>query len=200
MIWELCELVHGFKDSSSTGDSSSAGRVSSFSSLFFLQIDRFVVVAGDAGANLRGRPTGLGFVVGVKAFLGAGGTLGAVRIFIATVQAGVAERAIAAAVAGQLIDHAGNLRGQLVYARLPVVLEVRPGQLRSVKNRRQCADAERRGWVVGGNVFRRIRKLRIAGRGDREDGQGLNPAAFEDVRHQSASGSILRQTSKSIEL
>ena len=144
-------------------------------------------MASDAGANLRGRPAGLGFVVGVEAFLGAGGTLGSVRIFIATVQAGVAERAIAATVAGQLIDDAGNLCCQLINAGLPVVLEVRARQLRSVKNRRQCMDTERRRWMVSGNVFRGILPLRVAGRGEREDCQGPNPAAFEDVRHRGAS-------------
>jgi len=98
----------------------------------------------DTGANLRGRPSCLGFVVGVKTFLGTGRALRGVHVFIATVQAGVAERAIAAAVAGQLIDDAGNLRGQLVDANLPVVAEVRARQLRSVKNRRQCTYVERR--------------------------------------------------------
>ena len=147
-------------------------------------------MASDAGANLRGRPGGLGFVVGVKAFLGAGRALGAVQVFIATVQAGVAEGAIAAAVAGQLIDDAGNLRGQLVDANLPVVAEVRARQLGAVKNRRQCTDVERRRRMVGGNIFRGIRKLRIACSSEREDCQGPNPAAFEDVRHRGASNSV----------
>ena len=112
--------------------------------LLLIEIDGLVVVARDAGANLRGCPASFGLVVGVEAFLGAGGALGAVQVFIATVQAGVAEGAIAAAVAGQLIDDAGNLRGQLVDANLPVVAEVRARQLRSVKNRRQCTYVERR--------------------------------------------------------
>jgi len=68
-------------------------------------------VACDAGANLRGRPASLGLVVGVEAFLGAGGALGGVRRLVATVQAGVAQGAVAAAVAGQLINNAGDQRG-----------------------------------------------------------------------------------------
>ena len=56
-------------------------------------------MARDAGPDLRGGLAQLSLLVSVEAFLGAGGTLRAVRRFIATPQAGVAERAIAAAIA-----------------------------------------------------------------------------------------------------
>jgi hypothetical protein len=58
--------------------------------LLLLQVDGFVVVAGDAGANLSGRFPELRLLVGVEAFLGAGGALGAVQPLKATAQAGVA--------------------------------------------------------------------------------------------------------------
>ena len=99
-------------------------------------------MAGDTGANLRGGPSGLGFVVGVEAFLGAGGALGAVGGFIAAVQAGVAERAVAAAVARELIDDSAGLDRQLVRTYLPVVAEARSGQLRAVENGRQSMNIE----------------------------------------------------------
>ena len=111
--------------------------------LLLVEINRFVLVAGDAGANLRGGPSGLGFVVGVEAFLGAGGALGAVGVFIATVQAGVSERAIATAVARKLIDDTTGLGRQLVHPHLPVIAEIRPGQLSPVENGRHGLDIER---------------------------------------------------------
>src|SRR5208282_5343268 len=98
-------------------------------------IDGLVLVAGDAGANLRGRPAGLGFVISVEAFSGADVALGGMRVLVATVQAGVSKGAIAAAVTGKLVDDAGNLRGQLIDAHLPVVAEVRASQLSAMKNR-----------------------------------------------------------------
>src|ERR1039458_10798336 len=82
--------------------------------LFLAKVDGFVLVAGDAGANLRGRPAGLGFVIGVKAFSSTDVALGGVRVLIATVQAGVAEGAIAAAIARKLVDDGGNLGGQQI--------------------------------------------------------------------------------------
>src|ERR1700728_3544731 len=93
--------------------------------LFLAQIDGFVVVSGNSSANLRGRPAGLGLVVGVEAFLGTGGALGTMRIFKATVQAGVAELAITAAIARQLVNDAWNLGGQLVNVHLPGIAKVR---------------------------------------------------------------------------
>ena len=67
-----------------------------------------VLVARDAGADLRGRFAELGLLVCEEAFLGAGGALGAVQPFKATAQAGVAQGAVAAAVAGQLVGHAAH--------------------------------------------------------------------------------------------
>ena len=47
---------------------------------------------------------------------------------IATAQAGVAEGAIAAAVAGKLVEHAADLDRLLVGVDLPRITEVRPRQ------------------------------------------------------------------------
>ena len=111
--------------------------------LFLAQVDGLVLMAGDAGANLRRRPAGLGFVIGVETFSGADVAFGGVRCLVATMQAGVSEGAIAAAVARELVDDAGDLRGQLIDANLPVIAEVRARQLSSVKNGRQCVNIER---------------------------------------------------------
>ena len=92
-----------------TGLKSEAKRWASRAStqLLFIEVDGFVLVAGDAGANLRGRPAGLGLVVSVEAFSGTNVALGGVGVFVATVQAGVAKGAVAAAVAWELVDDAG---------------------------------------------------------------------------------------------
>src|ERR1700722_15052492 len=76
----------------------------------------------------------------------------------------------------------------MIHAHLPVVLEVSSCQLCAVKNGRQCMDTKRRRWMVGGNVFGGIRPLRVAGGGEREDGQGPDPAGFEEVCHRDSSG------------
>jgi hypothetical protein len=97
-------------------------------SLLF-EVDRFVLVAGDAGADLGGRFAQPGLLVGVEALLGAGGAFSAVERLKATAQAGVAQRAIAAAVAGQLVGHAADFGNVLVDMHLPGITEVGTGEL-----------------------------------------------------------------------
>jgi len=152
--------------------------------LFLFEIDGFVFVSRDAGANLRGGPSLLRLLVGVEAFLSAGGALGGVRGFIATVQAGVAQGAIAAAIAWELVDDARDLGRELIGVHLPRVAEVRSRQLGAVENRRQGVDIERGGGVIGGNVVGGVGPLRVAGGSEREDCQRPGPTALEKVLHR----------------
>ncbi len=73
------------------------------------QVDLLVLVPGDGRANLRRLLAKLGLLVGEESFLGAGRALGSVQTLKAAAQAGVPKRAIAAAVAGQLVNHAADL-------------------------------------------------------------------------------------------
>ncbi len=116
--------------------------------------------------------------VGEEGLLGAGGALGAVQPLIATAQAGVAQGAVAAAVAGKLVEHVAHLGRLLVDVHLPGIAEVLAGQLRARQDRRQCAHLERGGGVVGRHIVGRVRPLRIAGCCDGEDSQTENPAAL----------------------
>src|SRR5208283_4319151 len=152
--------------------------------LLLFEVDLFVLVASDAGADLGGRPSGLGLEIGVEAFGGADVALGAVDGLVAAMQAGVAEGPVAAAVARQLINDARDLRRQLIGAHLPVVAEVRSLELRAVEDGRNGLDVERRGRVIGRNVFGRVRPLRIAGGGECGDGQTKDPAAVDRVTHE----------------
>jgi len=73
----------------------------------------------DPGANLRGRLAQLGHTVGVHALLRAGAALHSVRAGEATEQAGMAQCSVAAAVAGQLIEHPWNPGSQRIDLKLP---------------------------------------------------------------------------------
>jgi len=139
-------------------------------SLLLVEVDGFVLVARDAGANLRGRPSCLSFEIGVEAFGCADGALGAVDRLIATVQAGVAQGTIAAAIARQLVNDAGDLGRELIGPHLPVVTEVGAGQLLARKDRWDRVNIERRRGVIGGNVVGRVGPLRITGRSEGENG------------------------------
>ena len=151
--------------------------------LFLGEVDGFVFVAGDAGADLRGRPTGLGFVVSVEALCSADVALGGMRRLIATVQTGVAQGAVAAAIARQLINDAGDLDRELIGAHLPVVAEVGTLELSAMENGRNGMDIERRRWMVGGNIVSRVGPLRVARSSERENRQSPDPAALEKVLH-----------------
>src|SRR5437899_702052 len=87
------------------------------SSLF--QVDAFVFVPGDGGADLRRALAQLGLLIGEKAFLGAGGALRAVKRFEAAPQAGMTESAVATAIAGKLVNHAADFGGLFINVDLP---------------------------------------------------------------------------------
>ena len=127
------------------------GETSQFN-LLLVEVDLLVVKSGNAGPDLRGSLAEPGLLVGVETFLGAGGTLGTVEALKATAQAGVAEGTVAAAVAWQLVDHAGDLCHLLVHVDLPRILEVFAGELRSRQDWRQGADFERGGGMIGGDI------------------------------------------------
>ena len=83
------------------------------------QIDTLVLVRRNPGANLRRRLAQLGHTVGVHALLRAGAALHTVRAGEATEQARMAQCTVAAAVAGQLIQHPWNPGGQRIDLILP---------------------------------------------------------------------------------
>jgi hypothetical protein len=104
-------------------------RIRHTAELLLLEVDALVIVAGDARADLSGSLALFGQPVGVEAFLGARGALGAMQAFITTAQAGMAERAVTAAVAGKLVEDFSDPGRLLVDVNLPRILEVRAGQL-----------------------------------------------------------------------
>ncbi len=93
------------------------------------------------------------------------------------------QRAIAAAVAGQLVNHAADLDGHLIDVDLPRVAEVFTRQLCTMKDRRQRAHIQRSGGMIGRDIVGRIRPLRIAGHGDSKDCQAQNPTGFLPIRY-----------------
>jgi hypothetical protein len=143
-----------------------------------VEIDRFVLAALDAGADLSGRPALLRLLVRVEAFLGAGGARGSVQAFKATAQAGMAQGAVAAAVAGELVSDAAHLGDLLIYVALPGILKAGSGELGAMQDGRKRAHFQRRRGVIGGHVAGRVGELRVAGRSERGDGDGQGPAAL----------------------
>jgi len=117
-------------------------------SLFF-EGDALVVVVGNGGADLGWRLAEFSLPIGDEALFGAGGALGAVESFKATAEAGVAKGAITTAVAGLLVEDAGDLGGLFVDVFLPGVAKVFSGQLGTREDRRQGSDFKGRGGVVG---------------------------------------------------
>ncbi len=126
------------------------------SSLLLFEVDALVLMAGDAGADLSGGLAGLGQAIGVEGFLSAGGALGSMQALVAATQAGVAQGAIAAAVAGQLIDDIANFDCLLIDVDLPGIAEVLTGEFGASEDGRQGADFERRGRVVSRNLVSRV--------------------------------------------
>ena len=122
------------------------------------EVDGLPLATLYAGTDLGGRVSELGFAIGVNAFLHAGRALGSVKAFKAAMQAVVAHGAIAAAVAGLLVEHRRDLGGHLISRDLVRMREVRAGELRTVQERRKrmC----RGSWVVGGNIVCGVGKLR----------------------------------------
>ena len=83
----------------------------------------------------------------------------------------MAQGAVAAAIARQLVNHAADLGRQLIGMHLPVVTEVGGRSAARRENRRQGVNVERRRGVIGGNVVGRVGPLRITGRSEGENGQ-----------------------------
>ena len=73
-----------------------------------------VLVMLDRDPNLRRRFAQLGLLISKEAFLGAGGAFCPVQALKAAAQAGVSQRAITAAVAGELISNAGHFGHLLI--------------------------------------------------------------------------------------
>ena len=101
------------------------------------KIDRLPLTAFDARADLRRRLSQLCLAIGVNAFLHAGRALCPVKDFKAAMQAVVAHRTIAVAVAGLLVQHRRNLCGHLVRSHLVRMREIWPGKLRATEDGRQ---------------------------------------------------------------
>ena len=140
-------------------------------------------MVGDGGANLDGGLAEFELRVGEEGLLGAGGALGAVQALVATAQAGVAESAVAAAVARELVEDVSDLDGLLIDVDLPGIAEVLAGELGAREDGGQGADLEGRGGVIGGNVVGGVGPLRVACRGDAKDNQTQDPTAVEELLH-----------------
>ena len=86
-------------------------------------------MADDGVANLGHGLAQLELPGGEEGLFGAGRALGTVQPLVATAQAGVAQRAVAAAVAGKLVEHVAHPGRLLVDVHLPGIAEVLAGQL-----------------------------------------------------------------------
>src|SRR5579863_1695384 len=116
--------------------------------LLLFEVDAFIFVTANCLANLRGSLAQLCLLVGKEAFFGAGGTLRPVHRFKATTQAGMAQGAVATAVARQLINHAAHLGDLLINVDLPGITEIIPRELVSGNDGRKRSKFERgRGMV-----------------------------------------------------
>src|SRR6185437_12693599 len=101
------------------------------------QLDFFVLMPLNSGANLLCRPSLLRHLVGVSSLLRAGRALSTMESRKTTAQAGVAKCAITSAIAGQLIEHDRNFRRLFVDFYLPGIAEIGSGKLLARKDRRQ---------------------------------------------------------------
>src|SRR3569833_542324 len=106
-----------------------------------------------AGADLRRRLAQLCLLVGVEPLLGARRALSSVQRLEAAPQAGVAQSAVAPAVAWQLIGHIALLRCLLIDVYLPGIPEVLARELAAGQDRRQRANLERSRGVVGRDII-----------------------------------------------
>ena len=102
------------------------GRLSA--ELLLFQIDRLIRMGCNSGADLHGGLTEPGLLVGIDAFLGAGGALRSVEGFKAAAQAGVAEVAVAAAIAWELVNYVAYLSRILIDMDLPRIAEAVTGK------------------------------------------------------------------------
>ena len=149
--------------------------------LLLVEVDALVLMAGDGRANLGRGLAQLSSAGRRKSPLWRRWSTRCRAPLVATAQAGVAQGAVATAVAGKLIDHAADLGCQLVDVDLPGIAEVFSCQLGAGENRRQGADLERRRGMIGGNIVGRVGPLRIAGRGDGENRTDREPNGASSV-------------------
>ncbi len=89
---------------------------------------------------------------------------------IATAQAGVAQGAIAPAIAGELVEYVSDFGGLLVNVNLPRILEVFARELSARKNRRLRRNLQRSRRMIGRNIIGWVRPLGVADCGERGDG------------------------------
>ena len=142
--------------------------------LLIFEDDGFVFVACDGGTDLGRGLAELGLLGGEEAFLGAGGALGAVEGLKATAETGVAECAVAAAVAGELVDDVADFSSLLVDVDLPGVAEVFAGELGAGEDGRKFRDLEWGGGMVGRDVVCGVGPLSVAdgsGGGEQNGGE-----------------------------
>ena len=91
--------------------------------LLLFEVDGLIFVTGNGGADFGWCSAKFGLLVNEEAFFGASRAFGAMQALKAASQAGMAEGAIAAAVAGQLIGDAADFRHLLVNMYLPGITE-----------------------------------------------------------------------------
>src|SRR5580704_14773968 len=137
-------MLRGYADSKNQADVGAALERGLF------KIDRVPLAAFNPRANLGRRQALFRLLVGVDTLFHACGADGAVGSFKAAVQAIVAHRPVAVAVAGLLVQNRRNLRGHLVGSDLIGMREVDSCELVPAQNRRQLLC--RSMGVVGRNV------------------------------------------------
>ncbi len=148
-----------------------------------IQVDLLPIAAFDAGADPCWSPAFARHLIGVIALFSAGPTFGAMQILETTAEAGVSDGPVAAAIAGQLIQDAGDLGCILVDLHLPRQLEVRSSQLFPAKNGRELGVCRRRSRVECRDVDCWIRPLGVSCNTNKCDDKGQPNTAT----HQSSS-------------
>lgn len=118
-----------------------------------LQVNQFPVPVDDTVADHPGRPALLRPLVGIESFRHASAAIRSMRTLETTAQAGVAVRAVAKAIARQLIQHTGNSCRCFVGFRLDR-LGKSPGRelFRGQYGSNQCAPSRRRAVIRGNGI------------------------------------------------
>jgi len=153
-------------------------------SLLLFEINALVLMPGDRLANLGRRLAELGLLIGVEAFLGAGGAFRSMQSLEAAAQARMPQGAIAATVAGQLVDHAADLGHLLIDVYLPVKTKILTGQLIARHNggeRRELKGSRR---MIGGHIVCGVGPLCVADHRGRGDHHAQDPPALHPVPHK----------------
>ena len=140
----------------------------------------------DRSTNLCWSLAKLSLLIGEQPLLGAGRAFCPVQALEATAQTCMAQSAVAAAIAGQLVQHARNLRGILVDVNLPRVAEVLPGKFGSAQNGRKGTDFQRSRGVVRRNIIGRIGPLCVADGSSARKYKGESPAPEIPILHDNS--------------